>query len=45
MELGLEAYLTGERRVLLNRIFSDPGTRMEATLSLPFNKDLKKHFK
>jgi alpha-galactosidase len=53
MELGLEAYLTGDKRFLLNRILSDPRTRsyeqaqkiMEATLTLPFNKDLKKHFK
>jgi len=52
MELGLEAFLTGDKRVLLNMILSDHRTRgyeqaqkvMDAILSLRFNEDLKRHF-
>jgi len=53
MELGLEAFLTGSRQVLLNTILSDHRTRsheqaqrvMQALLALPFNKALRNHFK
>ncbi len=53
MELGLEAFLTGNKRVLLNRVLSDPRTRsyeqaqkaIEAILALPFNEDLRQHFR
>jgi len=53
MELGLEAFLTGSRQVLLNTILSDHKTRsyeqaqkiMQALLALPFNETLRKHFK
>jgi len=53
MEMGLEAFLTGDKHVLLNMILSDHRTRsyeqaekvMEAILALPFNEDLRKRFK
>ena len=52
MELGLEAFKTGDRNILLNRILLDHRTRsyeqaqevMRAILTLPFNEDLRKHF-
>jgi len=53
MEMGLEAFLTGDKSILLNMILSDHRTRsyeqaqkvMEAVLALPFNEDLRKQFK
>jgi alpha-galactosidase len=53
MELGLEAFLTGSRNVLLNTILSDHRTRsheqaqtvMQDLLALPFNRALRDHFK
>ncbi len=53
MEMGLEAFLTRDKRILLNMILSDHRTRsyeqaervMEAVLALPFNEDLRKEFK
>jgi alpha-galactosidase len=52
MELGLEAFKTGDKNILLNRILSDHRTRsyeqaqevMDAIIALPFNEDLRKHF-
>ena len=53
MELGLEAFLSGDKEALLNMILLNRRTQsyeqakkvMEASLALPFNEDLKKHFK
>ncbi|MBS7657387.1 alpha-glucosidase/alpha-galactosidase [Candidatus Bathyarchaeota archaeon] len=53
MELGLEAFLTGDKSILLNMVLSDHRTRsyeqaqalIEDLLALPFNEDLKKKFK
>lgn len=53
MEMGLEAFLTGDRRILLNRILSDPRTKsyeqavnvMDAVMNIPFNEDLKELFR
>jgi len=53
MEMGLEAFLTRDKRILLNMILSDHRTRsyeqaervMEAVLALPFNENLRKEFK
>jgi len=52
MELGLEAFLSGDKEALLNMILLNRRTRryeqarnvMEALLALPFNEDIRKHF-
>jgi len=53
MELGIEAFMSEDRNVLLNMILSDPRSRsyeqaqevIEAILALPFNDDLRKRFR
>lgn len=53
MELGLQAFLTWDKKVLLNMVLSDHRTRsyeqaqalIEDLLALPFNEDLKKKFR
>ncbi len=52
MELGLEAWATGNRSVLMNKILADHRTQsyeqaqkvIDAVLTLPFNSDLQSHF-
>jgi len=53
MKIGLQAFLTWDKSVLLNLVLSDHRTRsydqalalIEDLLALPFNEDLKKKFK
>jgi alpha-galactosidase len=53
MELGLEAFLTGDRDVLLEELTSDPRTRsleqaekvLEAIMNLPFNAEMREHYR
>lgn len=53
MEMALEAFLTGDKDVLLEVLLEDPRTKsfkqakdvIEAILSLPFNKKMAKHYK
>jgi alpha-galactosidase len=53
MELGVEAWITGDRNILVNKILADHRTQnyeqaqnmIDAIFSLPFNADLQTHFK
>jgi len=53
MEQGLEAFLTADKGALLSMILSDHRTRsyrqaqeaMESILALPFNEDIREHFR
>ena len=53
MEQGLEVFLTWDKAALLNMILSDHRTEsyrqaqevMESLLALPFNEDIREHFK
>ncbi len=53
MELGLEAFLTGDKDVLLEELTNDPRTRsleqaervLSSIMDLPFNSEMKKHYK
>jgi alpha-galactosidase len=53
MELGLEAWKTGDRNILVNRVLIDHRTQsyeqaqnlIDAVFSLPFNADLQAHFR
>lgn len=53
MERALEAFLTGDKRILLSIFLHDHRTRsveqaeaaVEALLALPFNRDIAEHFK
>jgi alpha-galactosidase len=53
MEFALEAFITGDRRVLEEVLIRDPRTRsyeqvknvIDEILNLPFNKEMKEHFK
>jgi len=53
MELGLEAFLTGDRDVLLEELLSDPRTRsleqaeavIDAIMRLDFNKAMAEHYR
>ena len=52
LEWALEAFMAGEKRLLVDILMRDPRTRSEqqarrvidALLNLPFNSDLKKHY-
>lgn len=52
MEMALEAFLTGDRHVLEEMLERDPRTRsseqvkkvLDGIMSLPFNKEMKKHY-
>jgi alpha-galactosidase len=52
LEMAMEAFIQGDRAVLLEILFRDPRTRsekqargvLEEILDLPFNEDTKKHF-
>jgi len=52
MEMALEAFLTGDRRVLEEVLIRDPRTRsyeqaknvIDEILSLPFNEEMKEHY-
>ncbi|MCS7146184.1 MAG: alpha-glucosidase/alpha-galactosidase [Nitrososphaerota archaeon] len=53
MELGLEAFLTGDKEVLIEELLSDPRTKsleqaeavLRDILSLEFNKGMAEHYK
>jgi alpha-galactosidase len=53
VEMELEAYEAGSRELLLQLIMMDPWTRskeqaeklLEDILNLPFNKEMKEHYK
>jgi alpha-galactosidase/6-phospho-beta-glucosidase family protein len=53
MERGLESYLSGDRKMLLESILANPETKtidqamgvMEDLLALPFNKPLAEHYR
>ncbi len=52
MEMALEAFITGDRKVLEEVLIRDPRTRSyeqvrevwDEILSLPFNKEMKEHY-
>ena len=52
MELGLEAFTTGNLSVLINKVLADHRTQsyeqaqnvIDAVFALPFNTDLQVHF-
>lgn len=52
MEMALEAFITGDRRVLEEVLIRDPRTKsykqvqnvIDAILSLPFNKEMREHY-
>ncbi len=53
MELGLEAFLTGDKDVLLEELLSDPRTKnleqaeavLNAIMNLDFNKEMAEHYR
>ncbi|MCX7942056.1 MAG: alpha-glucosidase/alpha-galactosidase, partial [Dictyoglomaceae bacterium] len=53
MEFALEAFITGDRKVLEEILIRDPRTKsyeqvkgvIEEILNLPFNKEMKEHYK
>ncbi|MCW4040781.1 MAG: alpha-glucosidase/alpha-galactosidase, partial [Candidatus Bathyarchaeota archaeon] len=53
MELGVEAWTSGDRNILVNKVLADHRTQsyeqaqnmIDAIFSLPFNADLQAHFK
>jgi alpha-galactosidase len=53
MERGIDAYLTGDRRMLLESILANPETKtidqacgvLEDTLALPFNREMAAHYR
>lgn len=53
MELGLEAFLTGDRDVLIEELLNDPRTKsleqaeavLDAIMRLDFNKEMAAHYK
>jgi alpha-galactosidase len=52
LEMALEAFLTGDRSILLEILYRDPRTKsnkqaeetLEEILDLPFNREMKKHY-
>ncbi|MGC8638141.1 MAG: alpha-glucosidase AglA, partial [Athalassotoga sp.] len=53
MEMALEAFITGDRRVLEEILIRDPRTKSEKQakdvldeiMNLPFNSEMKKHYR